>query len=86
MMRPSSVRAVSDHQIEVRYPDGAAGLLDLSDDIGKGVFAPLADPAFFATVHLGPQSQIRWSDEIEICPDAAYLEITGRLSAEAIRA
>jgi hypothetical protein len=86
MVRPSSVRAVSAHQIELCYPDGTQGVIDLSDDIGKGVFAPLAAPSFFATVHLGLHGQIRWNDEIELCPDAAYQEITGHLPAEAIRA
>lgn len=86
MMRPDSVRAVSSHEIEVGYPDGTRGTIDLRDDIGQGVFAPLAEARFFATVHLGPHGEIRWSDEIEICPDAAYWEITGRLPAEAVHA
>jgi hypothetical protein len=77
---------VSDHEIEVRYPDGTRGVIDLRDDIGQGVFASLADPAFFATVHLGSHGQIRWNDELELCPDAAYQEITGHLPAEAVHA
>lgn len=50
------------------------------------MFTPLVDPAVFAIVHLGKHGQIAWSDEIEICPDAVYLEITGKRAAEAAHA
>jgi hypothetical protein len=26
-------------------------------------------------VHIGDRGQIAWSEEMEICPDAAYLEV-----------
>jgi len=42
-----------------------------------------SDEAFFRTVHIGRYGQIAWSEDIEICPDAAYQEITGRMPAEA---
>jgi hypothetical protein len=38
----------------------------------------LQDEAFFKTVHVGKFGQIAWSEDIEICSDAAYLEITGK--------
>lgn len=78
MKRPNRVIALPGYRIEVAYPDGTVGVIDLSDSIGKGVFAPLEDEAFFKTVHIGQFGQIAWSEDIEICPDAAYLEITGK--------
>jgi hypothetical protein len=39
------------------------------------VLAPLADEAFFRTVHLGQFGQIAWSEEIEICSHTAYHQI-----------
>jgi hypothetical protein len=68
------------------HADGVSGVVDLSDSVGRGVFAPLRDEAFFKIVHLGDHGQIAWSNEIEICPDAAYLEITGKISREAVHA
>ena len=86
MNRPNKVEAQSGFRIRVAYPDGAEGVIDLSADVGRGVFAPLSDEAFFQTVHIGRYGQIAWSDDIEICPDAAYQEITGRMATGAIHA
>ena len=86
MNRPNKIEALSGYRLHVAYPDGAAGVIDLSADVGRGVFAPLADEEFFQTVHIGRFGQIAWSEDIEICPDAAYQEITGRTATEAAHA
>ena len=86
MNRPNKVEALPGFCIRVAYPDGVDGVIDLSVDVGRGVFAPLADEAFFQTVHLGRYGQIAWSEDIEICPDAAYQEITGAAATEAVHA
>ena len=82
MNRPIQVEALEGYKIRLSYADGKQGVLDLSDQVGKGVFAPLKDKKVFQKVHLGPYGQIAWSEEMEICPDAAYLEITGRVRRE----
>ena len=63
---------------------GGFALIDFEE--AGGVFAPLQDEEFFKKVHVGDHGQIAWTDEIEICPDAAYLEITGKISREAVHA
>lgn len=85
MIRPGKVTALFDYKIRVDYADGVTGIVDLSDAVGRGVFAPLRDKAFFKTVHPGDHGQIAWSEEIEICPDAAYLD-TGKIPRGAIHA
>jgi hypothetical protein len=82
MIRPTSVSSLPDYKIKVSYPDGVEGIIDLSESVGKGVFTPLEDKAFFKTVHVGRYGQIAWSEDIEICPDAAYFEIAGKWSSE----
>ena len=82
MIHPLKVEALTGYRIHVVYPQGVEGIIDLSADVGRGVFAKLADEAFFRTVHVGAYGQIAWSEEIEICSDAAYQEITGRLVSE----
>ncbi len=86
MIRPIKAEPLSGYRIRVTYPDGVRGEIDLSAQVGRGVFTPLADEVFFQTVHIGRYGQIAWSEDIEICPDAAYLEITGKKSAEATHA
>jgi hypothetical protein len=78
MKRPNRVIALPGYRIEVSYPDGTTGVIDLSDSVNKGVFIPLQDEAFFKTVHIGEFGQIAWSEVIEICSDAAYREITAK--------
>ena len=78
MIRPTHVEALPSYRIHLTYADGAEGVVDLSANVGRGVFAALSDEAFFRTVPLGQYGQIAWSENIEICPDAAYEEITGR--------
>jgi hypothetical protein len=78
MLKPISVRALPDHRIEVSFSDGTRGSVDLSELVGKGVFAAWKDEEFFAQVHLGPGRQIRWNDNIELCPDAIFLKLTGK--------
>lgn len=82
MRRPTSITALPDFKIKLVYSDGVSGTLDLSADVGRGVFAALADTAFFRTVHIGKYGQISWSDDIEICPDAAYDDILATTRTE----
>jgi hypothetical protein len=86
MIRPTKVEALSGYRLRVSYSDGVEGIIDLSADVGRGVFGPLADDEFFRTVHVGEYGQIAWSDETEICPDAAYEEILQAHAAEPARA
>lgn len=82
MRRPIKVEPLEGFRLHLVYPDGVTGIVDLSADVGHGVFAPLADEATFRTVHIGPFGQIAWSEDLEICPDAAYHEVTRTLRPE----
>lgn len=76
MLRSTKIQPLPGYRIHLTYPDGVEGIIDLSADVGQGVFTPLADEAYFRTVHIGQYGQIAWSEDIEICPDSAYEEIT----------
>jgi hypothetical protein len=82
MQHPSKVMPLPGYKLEISYPDGASGIIDLSDSVGHGVFTPLRDEALFSKVHVGEFGQIAWNEEIEICSDAAYLEVTGKYSRQ----
>jgi hypothetical protein len=78
MPRPVEVKALSNHRIWLRYDDGIEGEVDLSDLAGHGVFAVWSDPALFDSVHLGSHGAIEWSADLDLCPDAMYLRLTGK--------
>ena len=76
MIRSITVKPVPDWKVEVIFKDGVKGIYDMSQSIGKGVFSPLKDPAKFSQVCIGEFGQIAWSDEMEICSDAVYKELS----------
>ena len=78
MARPVEVRPLAPYRIWLRYQDGTEGEVDLSHLAGKGVFAAWDTEGVFARVRLGPHGQIEWPGEIDLCPDALYLKLTGK--------
>jgi hypothetical protein len=82
MIHPTTVRALPNYRVHIRYSDGAQGEVDLSEFAGKELFARWKDPQFFQQVHIGEHRQIRWNDDIELCPDATYLKLTGKTPEE----
>lgn len=75
---PIEVKPLENYRLWVKYSDGVEGVVDLSDLVDKGVFALWNDYQEFQKVHIGPSSEIAWSEEIDMCPDAIYLKITGK--------
>ena len=67
-----------DYRLKLRFDDGVAGVVNLSAEVGKGLFAGWKDPQHFASVKIehGGCSLAR-PGEIDLCADALYLEITG---------
>jgi hypothetical protein len=76
MFKPVEVKALPGYKLRVRYADGVEGEVDLSRLVGKGVFSFWSDPQAFERVSIGSSGEIRWSDQIDLCPDAIYMEIT----------
>ena len=79
---PVAVAPREEYRIWLRYADGVEGEVDLSRLAGEGVFAMWNDRRFFERVYISEWRSIAWSDEIELCPDALYMEITGRTPEE----
>lgn len=78
IFRPTHVKPLPGYQLHIRYADGVEGDVDLSELAGRGVFSHWDDPGAFERVSIGDSGEIRWSDQVDLCPDALYLEITGK--------
>ena len=76
------VEARAGYRIYVEYDDGACGEVDLSDNAGKGVFKIWDEPGVFERVYITPFRAIGWSDELDLCPDAVYFQLTGKKPEE----
>ena len=78
MAKLIDVTAQSGYKLQLEYDDGVTGEADLSHLVGKGVFAAWTDPSIFQIVIVGKHGQIRWTDTIELCADAMYLQLTNK--------
>lgn len=78
MIRALEVEAREGRKIWLRYSDGSAGEVDLSNFAGRGVFQAWDDRGFFEQVHVAPHRAIAWNSEIELCADSLYFQLTGK--------
>ena len=74
----TKVALLDGHKLELVFDDGARGIADLSRHAGQGVFAAWNDPEVFAAVRIGSLGELAWGADIDLCPDALYLEVTGK--------
>ena len=78
MFKPVWIMPLDDYKIQVRFADGVEGVISLAHLKGKGIFKAWEDYDFFKRVKIDPESNaLSWGEEIDICPDAVYFEITG---------
>jgi len=77
-MKLIEVKAQANYRLFVRYDDGACGYVDLSDFVGKGVFAAWATPGIFEQVSLAQAGHPEWPGGLDLCPDFLYMQLTGK--------
>lgn len=75
-----SVRWRGGHRLYVEFGNGDAGEVDLSKHLRfDGVFAPLADPDYFAKVQVDAEGDtICWPNEADVDPDVLHHYVTGK--------
>jgi len=72
------VRVLDQYRLDLTFDDGTRGTVDLGDLVGKGVFAVWRDYGAFERVRIGSSGELIWDDQIDLCPDALYLKVTGK--------
>ena len=77
MFKPIEVKTLPNYRLWLRYEDGATGEVDLAHLVDKGVFKLWNNDQAFEKVYISEHGTITWSEEIDLCPDALYLELTG---------
>ncbi|MCY3749314.1 MAG: DUF2442 domain-containing protein [Chloroflexi bacterium] len=83
-IRPTVVEPRDGYRIWLSFSDGAAGEVDLSHLAGSGVFAAWKERDRFADVHITDYDAIAWDNELELCPDALYMQLTGKSLADVV--
>ena len=80
--RPIAVEPRDGFRVWVKFDDGEEGVVDYSDIPRDGVFEVWNDPEFFKRVHIDRYGAVAWPGELDLCPDAAYMRLTGKTVAE----
>lgn len=78
MHRITAAKALPDFRLHLTFDDGVTGTASLADLVGKGVFALWLDPKAFESVRIGSSGELLWGDQVDLCPDALYLRVTGK--------
>jgi hypothetical protein len=81
-MKITSVKPLSNYRLELVFDDGASGAVDLSAIAGRGVFAAWHEPGAFEHVSISEDGALEWPGELDLCPDALYLQLTGKKADE----
>ncbi|MDX1965025.1 MAG: DUF2442 domain-containing protein [Pirellulales bacterium] len=81
-MKILHVKALEHYRLHVVFEDGLAGELDLAHFAGRGVFKVWNEPGFFEKVTISSQGALCWPGELDLCPDAWYLQMTGKTAKE----
>lgn len=80
-----NAEALPGHRLSVQFEDGINGIVDLSEWKGKGVFVFWNDERNFRDFEITRDKKIKWNEEIDMDPDAFYLEIIKKSFSEYAR-
>ena len=84
MFKIVEVKPLQGYRLWLRYEDGVEGEVDLSDIAGRGVFAAWNERGFFESVRIDESGALAWGDQLDLCPDALYLRLTGKTPEEVL--
>ncbi len=77
-----NVQALPEYKLSLEFEDGVKGIIDLSHWKGKGVFSFWDDYKNFKLVELTTNKKIKWNEDIDMDPDAFYLELINKSFSE----
>ena len=70
-----AVEVIGDHRLRLSFEDGTVGDVAFEEREWRGVFEPLADPAFFAQVRVDPKAgTIVWPNGVDMAPEPLYAQ------------
>ena len=81
-MKITGAKALPGYRLELRFDNGECGVVDLSEFVGRGVCAAWEQPGVFEQVTVTGEGAVEWPGEIDFCPDALYLRMTGKRPEE----
>ncbi len=81
-MNVISAKALPGFRLELQFDNGESGVADVSEFVGRGVFAAWEKPGEFERIRVTSEGAVEWPGEIDMCPDALYMRMTGKRPEE----
>jgi hypothetical protein len=81
-MQITKAKALPGYRLELQFDNGEGGVVDLSEFVGRGVCAAWENRSVFEQVTITADGAVEWPGEIDFCPDALYLRMTGKKPEE----
>lgn len=79
LVHVTDVEVIGAHQLRLTFEDGTVGDVAIDDREWRGVFEPLADPAYFAQVRVDSElGTVAWPNGVDMAPETLYVEARGR--------
>jgi hypothetical protein len=76
MPKPIEVKALPGYKIWLRFSDSSSGEVDLKHLKKMDAFKVWNDAGNFEKVFIADNGRcIAWNDELELCPNALYLDV-----------
>jgi hypothetical protein len=85
-MKITHVKALPGFCLELQFDNRETGVVDLSEFAGRGVCAAWTTPGVFEQAAVTDDGAIEWPGEVDMCPDALYLRMTGKTAEEVFAA
>ena len=78
MHKIKEVQVLENYQLHLTFKDGTQGIADVSELVGKGVFALWNDYDEFRKVKIADTGELFWSEQVDLCSDSLFLKVTGK--------
>jgi hypothetical protein len=84
-MRIIEAKPLPGFQLALQFDNGEGGVVDLTEFVGVGVFSAWEQPGVFEHVSITAEGAVEWPGELDMCPDALYLRMTGKRPEDGFR-
>jgi hypothetical protein len=82
MIKLIEVKTLDDYRLWLRFSDGVQGEVDVAHLAGRGVFHNWKDRRFFENVRIDGGRALLWGDDLDLCVDSLYIQLTGKTPDE----
>ena len=83
MKKITNLKVLNNFRVWLRFDDGVEGEVDFSQKPRTGVFEFWNNYENFRAARVGDAGELVWNGEIDFCPDALWLQVTGQKPQDA---